>query len=97
MTTWRRPPQIHDPEPHWTPIRYVHQDVDCSFCGFTIHRTSPGSRTGERGTKAYFNRQLREFECIGCRQDALRADRARLDHEQAQREAADVRQGRTAA
>ena len=97
MRVWHRPPQLHNPEPHWIPIRYVHQDVDCSFCGFLILRASPGSRTGERGTKAYFNQLLREFECIGCRQEALRVERWRLDHEQAEREAARVREGRDAA
>lgn len=72
-----RGPQTQDPEPLWTPVRFVSHDRVCSFCGFTIRRASPGNTTGTRGTKAYCNNLLREWECIGCRQEALRAAAAR--------------------
>jgi hypothetical protein len=77
VRTWSRPPQLHDPEPYWMPIRYVHDDVLCAFCGFLILRTAPGRRTGERGTKAFYNAVLREWECIPCRIEAGRANEER--------------------
>lgn len=72
-----RGPQPRDPEPHWIAVRYVEKAVDCSFCGYTIPRGKPGTRTGERGTKAYFNKVTREWECLGCRNEAVRAALAR--------------------
>jgi hypothetical protein len=70
------------------PIRYVHDDVLCAFCGFLILRTAPGRRNGERGTKAYFNRLTREFECIGCRQEGIRAEGVRHEIDMAKRRTA---------
>ena len=58
-------------------MRHVYKTARCSFCGFDIPRGLPGTTTGSRGTKAYFNAQLGEWECIGCRQEALRAQAAR--------------------
>lgn len=77
MSRYYRPPQREDPEPYWQPIRFVQTGVPCSFCGYAIAKGKPGTRTGERGTKAYFNRLTREFECIGCREEAGRANLAR--------------------
>lgn len=74
-----RPAYVRDPEPHWIPARYVHADVPCSFCGFTIFACAPGNKTGTRGTKAYFNSMLNWWECIPCRQEALRAHGAQLE------------------
>lgn len=85
VRAWSRPPQLHDPEPYWMPIRYVHEDVLCAFCGNLILRTAPGRRTGERGTKAYFNRLTREFECIGCRQEGIRVEGVWLEMQKAER------------
>lgn len=83
-----RGPQPRDPEPFWMPVRFVPDGVTCDFCRFVIPRSFPGRRTGERGTKAYFNSLMRVYECIGCRQDELRAQSARLDAELAARAAA---------
>ena len=74
-----RPACARDPEPHWTPVRYVRVAQVCSFCGHTIPAGSPGSTTGTRGTKAYYNAVLNVWECIGCRQEALRALGAQLE------------------
>lgn len=60
----------------WTPVRYVRTDVVCSFCRFTIRAGSPVARVGERGTRAYYHAGLREWECLGCRGDAMRAESA---------------------
>ena len=68
-----RGPQPCDPEPLWTPVRYVHHNQECSFCGAPIARAAPGGTTGTRGTKAYYNRLTGEWECIPCRQEAQRA------------------------
>lgn len=68
-----RPPQGSDPEPLWIAARTIRRDVVCSFCGALIRRCAPGSTTGTRGTKAFFNPQLREFECMPCREEATRA------------------------
>lgn len=57
-----RGPQATDPEPHWTPRR-VSRDRTCSFCGATI----------AAGLKGYMNAQLQEWECLGCRTEAVRA------------------------
>lgn len=73
-----RAPMVRDPEPYWMPVRYVNEPQVCSFCGYTIQRASPGSTTGSRGTKAYFNSLTKVWECIGCRQEALRAQGAGL-------------------
>ena len=72
-----RPRPACDPEPHWTPVRTVRADVECSFCNNLILRTAPGRRTGERGTKAFYNAVLREWECIPCRIEAGRANEER--------------------
>lgn len=72
-----RPAQPRDPEPMWRPVRFVREDVECSFCGYVIRKGSPGDRVGERGTKAWWNPHLREVECLGCRSEAVRALEAR--------------------
>ena len=74
-----RGPQRSDPEPFWMPTRTIAHDQECSFCGRTIRRAHPGNTTGTRGTKAYYNAMLREWECIDCRQEALRAHAAALE------------------
>jgi hypothetical protein len=73
-----RGPVLRDPEPYWIPARFVHAPQVCDFCGLTIPVGSPGSRTGERGTRAYFNSLLKVWECMDCRQEALRAHAACL-------------------
>lgn len=83
-----RGPQLRDPEPFWVPARYVHADQECSFCHLTIHRAAPGTKSGTRGTKAYYNNLLHEWECIACRQEALRAESARLPERKSEREVA---------
>lgn len=63
----------HNPE-LWTPARYVHSDQRCAFCGAHIPRSKPGTRVGDRGSKAFYNAALQRFECIDCRAEATRAD-----------------------
>ena len=82
-----RPAMVRDPEPYWIPVRFVREPHDCSFCGYTIPRGAPGARTGERGTKAYLNSLTRLWECIGCRQEALRAQGAQLETDNPRRAA----------
>lgn len=68
-----RGPQPEDPERHWMPVRFVRTAQECSFCGFTIPAASPGATTGTRGTKAFYNRLTKEWECIPCRREANEA------------------------
>lgn len=77
MGRFYRPPQPSDPELRWTPVRYVEKSQTCTFCGFEILKASPGNTIGTRGTKAYFNSLTREWECIPCRNEAVRAQIAR--------------------
>lgn len=83
-----RGPQPRDPEPFWTPARYVHAPQVCSFCGCTIPAGAPGTTTGTRGTRAYFNGLLKVWECMGCHQEALRAQSAGLPDRPAERRVA---------
>lgn len=62
----------------WTPVRYVHKSQRCDFCWNAIPRARPGSTTGTRGTKAYFNAALGIWECLKCREAAHDADAARM-------------------
>lgn len=67
-------------EANWTPVRYVQFEQRCAFCRGRIPKGSPGTRTGERGTKAYFRKLpdgRGEWECMECREEGARADRAR--------------------
>jgi len=58
----------------WTPARYVHAPAKCFFCGGHIPKSAPGSRVGDRGTKAFYNSALKRFECMECRMAATDAD-----------------------
>lgn len=67
-------------EGNWTPVRYVQFEQRCSFCRGRVPKGSPGTRTGERGTKAYFRKLADgrgEWECMECREEGARAERAR--------------------
>ena len=66
----------HDPDV-WTPVRFVHQPQRCQFCWEVIPRAKPGTTTGTRGTKAFYNAALQVWECMKCREEATRADLAR--------------------
>ncbi|HXU04967.1 MAG TPA: hypothetical protein VN903_28600 [Polyangia bacterium] len=57
----------------WVPIRYVQADTFCWFCGAEIPRAKPGTRTGERGTKAWLCRERGVCECMPCRSRAKEA------------------------
>lgn len=63
----------------WTPVRYVHEDTFCWFCGIEIPRAKPGAVKGTRGTKAWFCPERRVLECCPCRSEAMRADDASRD------------------
>ena len=70
-----RGPQRDDPEKHWTPVRFVPAPIPCSFCGFTIPAGKPGNTRGMRGTKAFYNRLTKEWECTACRLEGMDAAR----------------------
>ena len=57
----------------WLPMRTVPSAVLCSFCWGIIERTKPGTRIGERGTKAWWCRERGLWECTGCRSAAIEA------------------------
>lgn len=65
------------PAPQWIPVRYVAHDQQCQFCGERIPKGSPGSRVGERGTRAWWDKAHDVWECIPCREEATRAELAR--------------------
>lgn len=72
----------------WTPSRYVKHDQQCDFCWNRIPRSKPGSTSGTRGTKAFYNAAFNIWECWPCRQEAARADEAREALDQGRRRAA---------
>lgn len=67
------------PDEQWTPVRYVREPQRCDFCWQTIRAGSPGTRTGERGTKAYYNATRRVWECLECRTEGTRVQMV-LEH-----------------
>lgn len=79
------------PEDHpgwkWTPVRYLAHDAVCGFCRVMIFKGSPGRTTGTRGTRCWWNAYWREYECLGCRSEAMRADTAWQDQQDAMRQA----------
>lgn len=77
LTRGVRGPQREDPEKHWTPVRESRRPYECSFCGLPIPVAKIGTRTGDRGTKHYWNRLTNERECTACRDEATRAELAR--------------------
>lgn len=62
-----------DVERAWTPVRYVREAQTCAFCWGPIPAGSPGSRTGTRGTRAWYNAVWQVWECIPCRDEATRS------------------------
>ena len=44
----------------WVPVRHVRTECRCAFCGCRIPRGVPGTRTGERGTRCWWNRRSEE-------------------------------------
>ncbi len=74
----RPKPRFEDhPAEQWVPVRTLRNDTDCSFCGFLILKGSPGRSAGTRGTLCWFNPERRQYECLGCRSEAMRAEDAR--------------------
>lgn len=63
----------------WTPVRYVPDGIWCDCCDERITRAAPGRTTGTRGTKAYFCKQIGQWECMRCRAIGERCDRARAE------------------
>lgn len=59
------------------PVRFIRFPQTCRFCWRDIPPGRPGTRTGERGTKAYFDPTTREWECIPCHDELTRANLAR--------------------
>lgn len=62
--------------PNWVPIRYVSAPHVCDCCWETIPIGSPGHRAGERGTRAWWDKANDVWECLGCRDEATRAELA---------------------
>lgn len=68
------------PHEQWTPVRTLHADAPCFFCGRLILRGSPGRTMGTRGTRCWWNAARREYECLDCRSEAMRAEETRHTH-----------------
>ena len=66
------------PEP-WTPARYIRFAQICESCGSTIAVQSPGTSTGTRGTKAFFSPLRRAWQCLHCRTELCRCERAAVE------------------
>jgi len=61
----------------WGPVRHVLAPQKCVACWRTIPKASPGVRTGERGTKAWFLKLSGmggAWMCCRCRDEESRAD-----------------------
>lgn len=67
----------------WIPVRFVRVEVRCDFCKHRIPVGSPGRKTGTRGTRCWWNKVRRVYECLDCRTDGFRAEEARHDHDRA--------------
>ena len=65
------------PAERWSPMWQVPQGVECCFCGYPIKPGGPPYKTKTTAMRAWFNHHRRVWECIGCRQEAFRADMAR--------------------
>lgn len=50
----------------WLPTRFVHNPQKCQECGRTVPRSAPGSKSGTRGTKAYFEKGVGLWLCLEC-------------------------------
>ena len=61
----------------WTPARTIASDQRCYFCFGSIPRGSPGRRTGDRGTKAFYCHTARLWQCLECHAEHVRAEIAR--------------------
>lgn len=61
----------------WTPIRYVRAPQRCEFCGAVILAASPGSSTGDRGTRAFWQPRRNRWQCLGCHSELVRIEVAR--------------------
>jgi hypothetical protein len=81
--------KLEEIEGAWVPARHVQQAQKCATCRVVIPKGAPGTSTGSRGTKAWYNRLSREWECIACRSEGMRADDAR----QAMRRSAEAAKG----
>jgi len=61
----------------WVPVRYVERAQICQFCQRRIPKGSPGNSKGTRGTKAWFNRRTKAWECLPCRTEGFQVEAAR--------------------
>jgi hypothetical protein len=67
----------------WIPLRTVQRELRCAFCRGRIPKGRPGTRTGERGTKAWLEKETGRIECLGCRTEGFRAEEARAEIDRA--------------
>jgi hypothetical protein len=59
MTTWWRL--------QWTPAREIRRPQQCACCGVAIPPCFPGTAIGKRWAKAWFCKEIAQFECTECR------------------------------
>lgn len=79
MTTVYGVPQATGYVDQWRPVRFVREPQQCYLCWVRIPKASPGAKSGTRGTKAFYEPNLRLWECLGCREEQGRAELARMD------------------
>lgn len=60
----------------WIGCRTIKKPHRCALCGRDIKPGGPGSKVGTRWQKAYYCKQIDQWECMRCRGLGERCDRA---------------------